>query len=42
MMGMRLASEIKQAIERHFDNSEDVILNFVGHSMGGIIARASL
>ena len=41
LMGFRLAEEIKTFIARSFEE-EEVILNFVGHSMGGVIARAAL
>lgn len=39
-MGEKLADEIKRHIKGFMDE-EKVIINFVGHSMGGIIARAS-
>ena len=41
IMGFRLAEEIKAYIAKNFDE-EEVIINFVGHSMGGIISRAAL
>lgn len=41
-MGKRVADEIRRFISRENMNKEEVILNFVGHSMGGIIARACL
>jgi surfactin synthase thioesterase subunit len=41
-MGIRLADEIRIYLAKHFEDPSDAILNFVGHSMGGIIARASL
>jgi len=41
IMGFRLAEEIKSYIGRNVDD-EEVIINFIGHSMGGIIARAAL
>lgn len=40
-MGERLAKEIRTYIKRYLSN-EKVIINFVGHSMGGVIARSSL
>ena len=41
-MGKKLADEIKLYINRFIDNQKEVIINLVGHSMGGIIARAAL
>lgn len=41
-MGQKLAHEILHKIKTEEIKKEDIILNFVGHSMGGIIARASL
>ena len=41
-MGERLANEVKAHIAKTVDEVDDMILNFVGHSMGGVIARASL
>lgn len=40
-MGERLSKEIKGYIHHYLD-AEKVIINFIGHSMGGIIARSSL
>ena len=40
-MGERVAFEVKNYIRNYLDH-EEVIINFIGHSMGGIIARASL
>jgi triacylglycerol esterase/lipase EstA (alpha/beta hydrolase family) len=42
LMGKNLADEIKIYINRFIDNEKEVIINLVGHSMGGIIARAAL
>lgn len=42
LMGFKLSEEIKSFISRTADNDSEVILNFVGHSMGGVIARSSL
>jgi triacylglycerol esterase/lipase EstA (alpha/beta hydrolase family) len=42
LMGKKLADEIKSYINRFIDNQNEVIINLVGHSMGGIIARAAL
>lgn len=42
LMGKRLADEVKKKILREDFEKEEVIINFAGHSMGGIIARASL
>lgn len=42
LMGFKLAEEIKTFILRSADNPKEVIINFVGHSMGGVISRASL
>ena len=39
-MGTKLADEIKYYIRAYMDE-DSVIINFVGHSMGGIIARSS-
>ena len=43
-MGKRLAHEIKNYIENYLDEyqQENLILNLVGHSMGGVVARAAL
>lgn len=41
-MGLRLADEVKTVIQRNFEDPSEAIINFVGHSMGGIIARACL
>lgn len=41
-MGIRLADEVLNFIQRNFEETNEAIINFVGHSMGGIIARASL
>ena len=41
IMGFRLAEEVKTHIVKNFEE-EEVIINFVGHSMGGVIARAAL
>jgi surfactin synthase thioesterase subunit len=38
-MGQKLAEEVQKYI-RNYMNKNNVILNFVGHSMGGIVARA--
>ena len=40
-MGERLAKEIEAYIHHYLD-PEKVIINFLGHSMGGVIARSSL
>ena len=40
-MGERLAEEVKLYLKTNQISESDVIINFVGHSMGGIIARAS-
>ena len=40
-MGERLSKEIKGYIHHYLD-TEKAIINFIGHSMGGIIARCSL
>ena len=42
VMGLRLADEIRSCVARHFEEPGEAIINFVGHSMGGIIARAAL
>jgi alpha-beta hydrolase superfamily lysophospholipase len=42
IMGFRLAEEIKTYITKNQLDEEEVIFNFVGHSMGGVIARAAL
>ena len=42
LMGKRLADEVVKMVDRHFEQKERAIISFVGHSMGGIIARASL
>lgn len=41
-MGQKLAEEIRKYIRREGLPEREIILNFVGHSMGGIIARACL
>jgi triacylglycerol esterase/lipase EstA (alpha/beta hydrolase family) len=41
-MGVRLADEVKFIINRHFQDPQEAIINFVGHSMGGVISRACL
>ena len=41
-MGFKLAKEIENYILKEGLNQKEVILNFISHSMGGIIARASL
>lgn len=41
IMGFRLAEEIKSYIAKNVEEDE-VIINMVGHSMGGVIARAAL
>jgi triacylglycerol esterase/lipase EstA (alpha/beta hydrolase family) len=40
-MGSRLADEIKMYVKNYLDETK-IIINLVGHSMGGIIARAAL
>jgi pimeloyl-ACP methyl ester carboxylesterase len=42
VMGLRLADEVRMTIQRNFEDPKEAIINFVGHSMGGIIARACL
>lgn len=42
IMGVRLADEVKMVIGKHFQDPHEAIINFVGHSMGGIISRACL
>lgn len=42
VMGLRLADEVRLTVQKHFEEPKEAIINFVGHSMGGIIARASL
>lgn len=42
VMGRKLAKEVREKIRREGLEKDELILNFVGHSMGGIIARASL
>jgi triacylglycerol esterase/lipase EstA (alpha/beta hydrolase family) len=42
VMGRRLADEVKTYLNRFFKDQKQVILNFVGHSMGGVISRAAL
>jgi pimeloyl-ACP methyl ester carboxylesterase len=42
LMGLRLADEVRLCIQRNFEEPKDAIISFVGHSMGGIIARACL
>lgn len=41
-MGRRLAKEVNTKIKLEGLKKEEVIISFVGHSMGGIIARAAL
>lgn len=40
-MGKRLANEVVAFIKNYLDEDK-VIINMIGHSMGGIIARAGL
>lgn len=40
-MGKRLHDEVENYIKNYMDK-QTVILNFVGHSMGGIVARAGV
>lgn len=40
-MGERLAQEIQSYIKNYMDK-DTVIINFVGHSMGGVVARAGI
>jgi triacylglycerol esterase/lipase EstA (alpha/beta hydrolase family) len=40
-MGSKLADEIKLYVNNFLDEKKTII-NLVGHSMGGIIARAAL
>ena len=40
-MGLRLAEEVENYVKNYMDKKH-VILNFVGHSMGGIVARTAV
>lgn len=42
LMGIRLADEVRACVQRSFEDPKDAIISFVGHSMGGLIARACL
>lgn len=41
-MGLRLADEVVKIVHRNFADPQEAVINFIGHSMGGIIARACL
>jgi hypothetical protein len=41
-MGNRLANEVKNHINEFFPPDSLVSLSFIGHSLGGVIIRASL
>lgn len=41
-MGRKLAKEVGLKVKSEGLKKEEVIISFVGHSMGGIIARAAL